>query len=54
MLEEEDVQGPIDPKRNAPLIDLGTVRDTLAYIRDDLPARARPGARGGAYRLGAG
>jgi hypothetical protein len=29
------VQGPIDPKRNAPLIDLGTVRDTLAYIRDD-------------------
>jgi hypothetical protein len=30
------VQGPIDPKRNVPLIDLGTVCDTLAYIRDDL------------------
>jgi hypothetical protein len=30
------VQGSIDPKRNVPLIDLGTVRDTLAYIRDDL------------------
>jgi hypothetical protein len=30
------VQGPIDPKREAPLIDLGTVCDTLAYIRDDL------------------
>ena len=30
------MQGPIDPKRNVPLIDLGTVRDTLAYIRDDL------------------
>ena len=35
MPEEEDVQGPFDPKRNVPLIDLGTVRDTLAYIRDD-------------------
>ena len=30
------MQGPFDPKRNVPLIDLGTVRDTLAYIRDDL------------------
>ena len=30
------MQGPIDPKRDVPLIDLGTVRDTLAYIRDDL------------------
>jgi hypothetical protein len=43
MPEEEDVQGPFDPKRNAPLIDLGT-RDTLAYIRDDfqrVPALAR-------------
>jgi hypothetical protein len=29
------VQGPFDPKRNVPLIDLGTVRETLAYIRDD-------------------
>ena len=28
--------GPFDPKRNVPLIDLGTVRDTLAYIRDDM------------------
>ena len=30
------MQGTIDPRRNVPLIDLGTVRDTLAYIRDDL------------------
>ena len=30
------MQSPIDPKRNVPLIDLGTVCDTLAYIRDDL------------------
>jgi hypothetical protein len=29
------VKGPIDPKRSVPLVDLGTVRDTLAYIRDD-------------------
>jgi hypothetical protein len=29
------VQGPFDPKRNVPLVDLGTVRDTLTYIRDD-------------------
>jgi hypothetical protein len=29
------VQGPFDPKRNAPVLDLGTVRDTLAYMRDD-------------------
>jgi hypothetical protein len=29
------VQGPFDPKRNVPLIDLGTVRDMLSYIRDD-------------------
>jgi hypothetical protein len=29
------VQGPFDPKRNATLLDLGTVRDTLAYLRDD-------------------
>ena len=28
--------GPFEPKRNVPLVDLGTVRDTLAYIRDDL------------------
>ena len=27
--------GPFDPKRSRPLIDLGTVRDTLACIRDD-------------------
>jgi hypothetical protein len=31
-----DVPGPFDPKRNMPLIDLDTVRDTLTYIRDDL------------------
>ncbi len=30
------MQGPFDPKRNVPLLDLGTVRDTLAYMRDDL------------------
>jgi hypothetical protein len=30
------VPGPFEPKRNVPLIDLGTVRDTLSYIRDDL------------------
>ena len=30
------MQGPFDPKRNVSLIDLGTVRDTLAFIRDDL------------------
>lgn len=30
------MQGPHDPKRNAPLIDFGTVCDTLAYMRDDL------------------
>lgn len=30
------MRGPFDPKRNVPLIDLGTVRETLAYIRDDL------------------
>ena len=30
------MRGPFDPKRNAPLIDLGTVRETLACIRDDL------------------
>jgi hypothetical protein len=38
------VQGPFDPKRNVPLIDLRTVRDTLTYIRDDferLPALER-------------
>jgi hypothetical protein len=29
------VQGPFDPKQNVPLLDLGTVRDTLAYMRDD-------------------
>ena len=30
------MRGPFDPKRNAPLIDLGTMREMLAYIRDDL------------------
>lgn len=29
------MRSSFDPKRNAPLIDLGTVRETLAYIRDD-------------------
>jgi hypothetical protein len=30
------MQGPFDPKRNVPPVDLGTVRDMLSYIRDDL------------------
>jgi hypothetical protein len=30
------VKGPFDAKRNVPLVDLGTLRETLAYIRDDL------------------
>lgn len=30
------MRGPFEPKRNVPLIDLGTVREALAYIRDDL------------------
>ena len=30
------VQGPFEPKRNVPLVDLGSVRETLAYIREDL------------------
>ena len=40
------MQGPIDPKRNVPLIDLGTVRDTLTYIHDDFQ-------RGAAELIGA-
>jgi hypothetical protein len=35
-LQGDDVQGPFDPKRNTPLLDLGAVRDTLAYMRDDV------------------
>jgi hypothetical protein len=35
MLEERNVSDPFAPKRNVPLVDLGTVRDTLTYIRDD-------------------
>lgn len=30
------VQGPFDPKRNVPAVDLGTVREVLGFIRDDL------------------
>ena len=30
------VKGAFDAKRNVPLVDLGTIRETLAYIRDDL------------------
>jgi hypothetical protein len=30
------VKGPSDAKRNVPLVDLGTLKETLAYIRDDL------------------
>ena len=28
--------GVFDPKRNSPLFDLETVRNTLTYIRDDM------------------
>lgn len=45
------MQGPFDPKRNVPLIDLGAVRDTLAYIRDDfqrVPALERAAELGAA------
>jgi hypothetical protein len=30
------VKNPSDAKRNVPLVDLGTLMETLAYIRDDL------------------
>jgi hypothetical protein len=30
------VSGSFDPKRNAALIDLGTLREALAHIRDEL------------------
>jgi hypothetical protein len=30
------MRSSLDPKRNAPLVDLGTLRETLACIRDDL------------------
>jgi hypothetical protein len=40
------VKEPFDAKRNVPLVDLGTIRETLAYIRDDL-ARV-PGLEGAA------
>jgi hypothetical protein len=30
------VKGSSDAKRNVPLVDLGTLKETLAYIRDDL------------------
>jgi|RhiMethySRZTD1v2_1073278.scaffolds.fasta_scaffold42068_3 hypothetical protein len=29
------MRSSLDLKRNGPLIDLGTVRETLAYMRDD-------------------
>jgi len=45
------VRGPFDPKRNVPLIDLGTVRATLAYIRDD--CQRVPGLERTAELLGA-
>lgn len=44
------MQGPFDPKRNTPMIDLGTVRETLAYIRDDL--QRVPGLERAAELLG--
>jgi hypothetical protein len=43
------VQGPFHHKRSVPLIDLDTVKDTLAYIRDDL-ARV-PGLESAAEHL---
>ncbi len=39
-----------DPNRDTPLIDLGTVRDTFAYIRDDF--RRVPGLERAAELLG--
>jgi hypothetical protein len=30
------MRGGSDPKRDGPAVDIGTLRDTLAYIRDDL------------------
>jgi hypothetical protein len=30
------VRSNFDPKRNTPLLDLGAVRETLAFIRNDL------------------
>ena len=45
------MQGPFDPKRNVPLIDLGTVRDTLAFIRDDF--QRVPGLERAAELIGA-
>ena len=30
------MQGPFDPKRNVPLVDMRSARETLTYIRDDL------------------
>jgi hypothetical protein len=44
------VRGPFDPKRNVPLIDLGTVREMLACIRDDL--QRVPGLERAAALLG--
>jgi hypothetical protein len=44
------VQDSFDAKRDAPLVDLGTIRETLAYIRDDL-ARV-PGLERAAEMIG--
>jgi hypothetical protein len=44
------VQDSFDAKPNAPLVDLGTIRETLAYIRDDL-ARV-PGLERAAEMIG--
>ena len=44
------MQDSSDAKRNVPLVDLGTIRETLAYIRDDL-ARV-PGLERAAEMIG--
>ncbi len=47
---EHGVRSTFDPKRNTPLIDLGTVREMVAYIRDDL--RRVPGLERATELLG--
>jgi hypothetical protein len=44
------VKDPIDAKRNVPLVDLGTILETLPYIRDDL--RNLPGFERAAELVG--
>ena len=46
------MQTPSDPKRNSPVLDLGTLREVLAHIRDDL--HRVPGLEGAARLIGEG